>query len=394
MVKIYKDGDKIFNPETGRYVKVTGTIGRRLERMTDEEYNNLGTGAGAGASADEGGVKIFNSDKKKILNPKSNKYVLVTGTMGRKLLRMSNDEYNNLLQERPAPAPKKQVKRPVDLKKIIKEEQAKAIVRGVQRGDEYLERFRQQTVRLFNELPEQVIDDLVAIPRPTHNIRTIARMLINRPVLERTDTSETIPDIPMPALERQETKLQEIQVEDLNVIDEVAERLDDMISELENEFDDVGVEETKMEDVIVDQIQNKRKDRLNEIINNAQEGDLSTDEEWDRLFDELYELEPVQDDKKTFTETWEEFADNLEKMFDEMIAEEKEGEEEKKEEKEEMTEEKQEEKEEMTGEQALEALRQNLENLSFLNYGRGAFQSHISNPDPHLSAYEHIKKHK
>ena len=391
MVKLYRDNNtKIFNPETGRYVKVTGTIGRRLERMSDEEYNNLAGGAGAGAGVDEGGVKQFSPDRKKILNPKSNKFVLVTGTMGRKLVRMSNDEYLNLLRQRPVP---RQVN--VDLKKVIREEQAKAIVRGVQRGDEYLERFRQQTVRLFDELPE-LIDDLVTIPRPTHNIRDVARMLI-RPVLERSDTAETVPDIPMPALQRQETKLQEIEPEDLNVISEVADRLDEMIEQLENENEfDVGVEESKMEDVIVEEIQNKRKNRLNEIINNAQEGDLSTEEQWERVFDELYELEPVQDDKKGFIETWEEFADNLEKMFDEMIAEEKEkvGFEEEKEEKEQKQEEKQEEKQEMSGEDALEALRQNLMNLEILNSGRGAYQAHISNPDPHVDAFEHIEKHK
>jgi|DEB0MinimDraft_6_1074348.scaffolds.fasta_scaffold12474_4 hypothetical protein len=393
MVKLYRDNNtKIFNPETGRYVKVTGTIGRRLERMTDDQYNNLGGGAGAGAGVDEGGVKVFSADRKKVLNPQTNKFVLVTGTLGRKLLRMPNDEYNNLLlRERPAP---RQVKPPVDLKKVIREEQAKAIVRGVQRGDEYLERFRQQTVRLFDELPE-LIDGLVTIPRPTHNIRDVARMLI-RPVLERSDTAETIPD--MPLLERQETKLQQIEPEDLTVINEVADRLDDMIDQLENEFD-VGVEESKveeskLEDVIVEQIQKKRKDRLNEIINNAQEGELSTEEEWERVFEELYELEPVNDDNKGFTQTWEEFADNLEKMFDEMIAEEKEevGFEEQKQEKEEK-EQKQEEKQEMSGEDALEALRQNLMNLEFLN-GRGPYQAHISNPDPHVDAFEHIEKHK
>jgi len=383
MVKLYRDNNtKIFNPETGRYVKVTGAIGRRLERMSDEDYNNLAGagGAGAGAGVDEGGVKVFSADKKKILNPVSRKYVLVTGTMGRKLLRMSNDEY---LQLRPAP---RQVKPPVDLKKVIREEQAKAIVRGVRRGDEYLERFRQQTVRLFDELPEQVIDGLVTIPRPTHNIRDVARMLIRPVVLERSHTAETIPD--MPLLERQETKLQQIEPEDLTVINEVADRLDEMIEQLENENEfDVGVEESKLEDVIVEEIQNKRKNRLNEIINNAQEGDLSTEEEWERVFEELYELEPVNDDNKGFTQTWEEFADNLEKMFDEMIAEEKEevGFEEEKEEKEE--------KQEMSGEDALEALRQNLMNLEFLN-GRGPYQAHISNPDPHVDAFEHIEKHK
>ena len=51
-MKLYKDnGTKIFNPETSRYVKKSGTVGRRLERMSDQEYNQLGDWAGAGAGS-------------------------------------------------------------------------------------------------------------------------------------------------------------------------------------------------------------------------------------------------------------------------------------------------------------------------------------------------------
>ena len=237
MVKLYRD-DKIFNPETGRYVKLTGTIGRRLERMSDEQYNNLGGGAGAGAGADEGGVKIFNVDRTKIKNPKSNRFVNVSSTLGRKLLRMSNDEYLNL---RTPGKPTKPGKPRVDLKQVIREEQAKAIVRGVRKGDEYARRIQEQQEQEVGaeeekEAPapapavlpaevreriEDVIEEnpaLVIIP-PTRNIRDIARQLAARrpPVqrrrtaremieLERADTIEERYREPRPLLERDTTE--------------------------------------------------------------------------------------------------------------------------------------------------------------------------------------------
>jgi len=367
MVKLYSENNtKIFNPETGRYVKVTGTIGRRLQRMSDEQYNNLAGAAGAGAGladVNEGGVKKFSGDKKKILNPKSNKFVSVTGTLGRKLLKMNNEEYSALgagagadagagaPKKRVKPAPKRQVKpKPdVDLKKVIREEQAKAIVRGVKKADEYMRRFQEQVAELFNELPEQVVDEIIAIP-PTHNIRDIARMIIRPPTLQREQTDEGPAAIP--TLERERTvpemvrtytgetipyvprsRSSSLDTIDLELISNVSENIDALVKNLEDEFD-VGVEESKIEDVIVDNIRNQRRDRLNEIINNAKEGELNTEEQWDEVFKELYELEPVKDDDKTFTGAWEEFADELEKIFDEMLVEEKEKEKEKDKEKE------------------------------------------------------------
>ena len=338
MVKLYKDGDKIFNPETGRYVKVNGAIGRRLERMSDEQYNNLGTGAGAGAGVEEGGVKKFSADKKKILNPKSNKMVSVTGTTGRKLLKMSNDEYSAILRERERPAPKRQVKPvkpPVDLKKVIKEEQAKAIVRGVKKGDEYMRRFREETARLFNELPEVVIDEIIAVP-PTHNIRDIARMLIKPPTLQREKTVEGPP--PIPILERERTVPEMIRTYtgetipyvprsrsstldtipyvprsrsstldtiDLEVISNVSENINALVQNLEDEFD-VGVEESKIEDVIVDNIRDERMKQIEQMMKDYETDRHKFDnEDWKDFGDALNELEPVEDDKPEYKPLWE-----------------------------------------------------------------------------------------
>jgi len=338
MVKLYKDGDKIFNPETGRYVKVNGAIGRRLERMSDEQYNNLGTGAGAGAGVEEGGVKKFSADKKKILNPKSNKMVSVTGTTGRKLLKMSNDEYSAILRERERPAPKRQVKPvkpPVDLKKVIKEEQAKAIVRGVKKGDEYMRRFREETARLFNELPEVVIDEIIAVP-PTHNIRDIARMLIKPPTLQREKTVEGPP--PIPTLERERTvpemvrtytgetipyvprsrsssldtipyvprsRSSTLDTIDLEVISNVSENINALVQNLEDEFD-VGVEESKIEDVIVDNIRDERMKQIEQMMKDYETDRQKFDnEDWKDFGDALNELEPVEDDKPEYKPLWE-----------------------------------------------------------------------------------------
>jgi len=336
MVKLYKDGDKIFNPETGRYVKVNGAIGRRLERMSDEQYNNLGTGAGAGAGVEEGGVKKFSADKKKILNPKSNKMVSVTGTTGRKLLKMSNDEYSAILRERERPAPRKrQVKPPVDLKKVIKEEQAKAIVRGVKKGDEYMRRFREETARLFNELPEVVIDEIIAVP-PTHNIRDIARMLIKPPTLQREKTVEGPP--PIPTLERERTvpemvrtytgetipyvprsrsssldtipyvprsRSSTLDTIDLEVISNVSENINALVQNLEDEFD-VGVEESKIEDVIVDNIRDERMKQIEQMMKDYETDRQKFDnEDWKDFGDALNELEPVEDDKPEYKPLWE-----------------------------------------------------------------------------------------
>jgi len=170
-MKLYKD-DKIFNPETGRYVKKSGTVGRRLERMSVDEYNELGGGAGAGAGAEEGGVKVFSQDRSKIMNPKSNRMVAVSGATGRKLLRMSNDEYEKL--KGGAPAPKKPVKRSDILKRVIREQQAGVLVRGVQRADQLRDEARQEQEEVGEE--EQKGEE---IPRGT-SIRDTARALAAR----------------------------------------------------------------------------------------------------------------------------------------------------------------------------------------------------------------------
>ncbi len=159
-MKLYKDNKtKIFNPVTARYVKISGAVGRRLERMTDSEYNELGAGAGAGASTEEGGVKIFSTDRTKIMNPTSGRMVAVDGSTGRKLLKMSNDEYEKLKSVQPEPkktSSKKSYKRSEALKKVIREEQAKTIVRGVRRADELTRARQEQEVGdKLDELIEQ-----------------------------------------------------------------------------------------------------------------------------------------------------------------------------------------------------------------------------------------------
>ena len=460
MVKLYKD-DKIFNPETGRYVKITGTIGRRLQRMSDEEYNNLGGGAGAGAGVEEGGVKEIRDGK--IKNPSTGRMVMLTSTLGRRLVRMSNEEYTALFPparparparpgrpDRPArpgrpdrpgrpgrpDRPVRPVRparpEPIDLALIRRTEQARAIVRGVQRADEYMRRYREQVVNLFNELPNVVLDEVAVVP-VDQNIRDTARLLMRlleemrdnieierqedrnlerqeteveryEPRIEGLERDETISDLPeelrrmvlerAPTGEerfvapraRTDTEDTEEYIQPEEALLEVAERLKDVVSDAESE----GVEESKIEDVIVEQIQQARRNRLDEIFNNAQEGDLSTEEEWDAIFKELYELEPVEDDKKTFRQTWEEFADDLEKMFDEMLAEEKEVgvEEEKEEQKQE--EEKEDVDDELTRLMGLDEATLDL----IMNSGRGAHTTTTHVPDPHLSAFEHIERKK
>jgi len=200
-MKLYKDnGTKIFNPETGRYVKKSGTVGRRLERMTNDEYNALGAGAGAGAgaSAEEGGVKVFSNDKTKIMNPSSNRFVAVAGALGRKLLRMSNQEYTAL--KTGAPAPKKPVKRSEALQQVIREQQAGTIVRGVRRGDQVRGRARNrenpparsignvaQALRRDREVVQDDVPEDVAENPPARSIGNVAQALAREREVEQDD---------------------------------------------------------------------------------------------------------------------------------------------------------------------------------------------------------------
>ena len=199
-MKLYKEnGAKIFNPTTGRYVKKSGTIGRRLERMTDSEYNSLGAGAGAGAGAsdeEEGGVKSFSQDKTKILNPSSNRFVAVSGATGRKLLRMSNQEYTAL--KGGAPVPKKSVKksssgRSESLKKVIRDQQAGTIVRGVQRADQLRDTPPRSTIKnvarslVSDEARDGVDEDVRENSPPRSTIRNVARSLVSDEARDRVN---------------------------------------------------------------------------------------------------------------------------------------------------------------------------------------------------------------
>ena len=180
-MKLYKDnGSKIFNPVSGRYVSVNGAIGRKLVKLSDEEYNALAGGSGSGASAEEGGVKIFSADRSKILNPSSGRFVSVSGVTGRKLLRMSNDDYEKL--KTGAPVPKKPVKRSEALKRVIREQQAGTIVRGVQRADQLRDNPPRSTIRnvarsLVSDEARDGVDEDVRDNYPRSTIRNVARAL-------------------------------------------------------------------------------------------------------------------------------------------------------------------------------------------------------------------------
>ena len=321
-MKLYKDNrSKIFNPVSGRYVSVTGTVGRRLERMSDQEYNELNGGAGAGASAEEGGVKVFSQDRSKIMNPTSGRMVAVAGATGRKLLRMSNDDYEKL--KTGAPVPKKPVKRSEALKRVIREQQAGVLVRGVQRADQLRDEARQEevgeeerkgeeevprgtsirdTARALVAAREEIAEiiqenpEVVIIP-PSRTIRDVARALARGEMpellaLERAVTEE-IPYQPElqreltdpgsryrpPELQRQDTELEQYrppglqrQVTEptipaqegtnyLNILLNVADVLDEITQKLEEEEEakEVGMTAQDIDDLIFNEIQDTIK---------------------------------------------------------------------------------------------------------------------------------------
>ena len=495
-MKLYKDNKtKIFNPVTARYVKISGAVGRRLERMSDTEYNELR--GGAGTSTQEGGVKIFSEDRQKIYNPKTKRMVAVDGTTGRKLLRMSNDDYEKLKSVQPEPkktstkkpAPKK---RSEALKKVIREEQAKTIVRGVRRADQIRARARQEqevgdrldelieqefgveeekeeakeeakeevprghsirdTARAVaaQEEIEEVIQEnpeVTQIPRG-RTIRDIARALargdyfeldaiaraipqprpafersvtelvpfVDQPILERAETTETMPAVPdtRPVLERQTTELEQYQeppipsqegANQLDILLNVADVLDEITEKLEEQE-----QEEKAAEMVAREVENNiRKERMAEMKRIKEELEKAEEIEeqvWNDANFDLYALEPVEDDTAEYKNSWEDAVDELNELVEEEFGVE-ESKEEAKEQgqvfddlttamgQENMGEEvKEEEKRQMTAEEAIEGLRRNLMNLEFLDSGRAPYQSASSVPDPHLDAFSHIAESK
>jgi len=489
-MKLYKDNKtKIFNPVSGRYVSTTGSIGRRLERMSDAEYNELrgGAGAGAGAGTQEGGVKIFSQDQAKIYNPKTKRMVAVAGTLGRKLLKMSNEEYEKLKGAQPEPKKPAPKKRSEALKKVIREEQAKTIVRGVRRADEIRERARQEqevgdkldelieqefgveeekeeakeeakeevprghsirdTARAVaaQEEIEEVIQEnpeVTQIPRG-RTIRDIARALargdyfeldaiaraipqprpafersvtelvpfVDQPILERAETTETMPAVPdtRPVLERQITQLEQYEeppipsqegANTLDILLNVADVLDEITEKLEEQE-----QEEKAAEMVTREVENNiRKERMAEMKRIKEELEKAEEIEeqvWNDANFDLYALEPVEDDTAEYKNSWEDAVDELNELVEEEFGVE-ESKEEAKEEgqvfddlttamgQENMGEVKEEEKRQMTAEEAIEGLRRNLMNLEFLDSGRAPYQSASSVPDPHLDAFSHI----
>ena len=398
-MKLYKD-DKIFNPETSRYVKKSGTVGRRLERMTDDEYNQLGDGAGAGASTEEGGVKEFSQDQTKILNPKTQRFVAVSGATGRKLLKMSNEDYEKLKGGAPAPK-KKPVKRSEALKQVIREQQAKTIVRGVRRSDEIMNEARDRIQQVVQENPE------VAIIPPSRTIRDVAQ------ALARGQMQEIMP-VP---LERQDTELEQYQEpsqEGANYLD-ILLNVADVLDEITEQLEEQELEQEEIENILSNLVEQViREERMAEIKNIKEElkKEQEMDEEvWNDQEYDLYALEPVQDDTPEYRNTWEDAVNRLNELVVEEFGED--GVEEKKEEeeaKEEAKEEGQvfdelttamgmdnmgeEEKRERNIDDAIEQLGRNLMNLEFLDSGRGAYMATNTVPDPHKNAFDHIEENK
>lgn len=413
-MKLYKDNNtSIFNPATGRYVKLTGQIGRRLERMTDEQYNALAGNEGAGAGVEEGGVKEFSADRSKIRNPGTGRMVSVTGAIGRKLVRMNNDEYTALAGAGAgAPKARRKPKEKTDLKRVVREEQAKAIVRGVMKADEYMQRFREQTARLFDELPSIVVDI------PTNlSLRKLAKALINGDVNELESIAEDVEEIGAPTT----LQLRPEPGQYLDILLQVADTLDEIIEQIEEESK-TDLDNDILEDIVIEQMQAERFNQLEETMNDYRlfDPDQQDESDWNNIFNELYELEPVEDDRADYKAIWqsgmEQMRENARSLFgstpstsaDETIQSARV--EQKKSEDDELTrllgyadEDEDEEKagfEEQKGDDEpdeeqwanimdeLSLEDPNLERL--MNTGRGAYTSTTSVPDPHMSAFDHI----